>query len=70
MDPSKRQLLQDALAKALAHNSFIALGTTKGERIFLQPDFTCYENHIEGTSREGEIVTVTYADISSVGVSQ
>ena len=70
MDPSKRQLLQEALAKAIAHNSFIAVGTTTGERIFLQSDFTCYENHIEGTSREGEIVSITYADISSVGVSQ
>jgi hypothetical protein len=70
MDPSKRQLLQEALAKAVAHNSFIAVGTTKGERIFLQPDFTCYENHVEGTSREGEIVSLTYADIASVGVSQ
>jgi hypothetical protein len=70
MDPSKRQLLQEALAKAVAHNSFIAIGTAKGERIFLQPDFTCYENHVEGTSREGEIVSLTYADISSVGVSQ
>jgi hypothetical protein len=70
MDPSKRQLLQEALAKAVAHNSFIAIGTTKGNHIFLQPDFTCYENHVEGTNSEGEIVSLTYTDISSVGVSQ
>ena len=70
MDPSKRQLLQEALAKALAHNSFIALSTTKGERVFLQPDFICYENHVEGTNREGEIISLTYEDISSVGVGQ
>jgi hypothetical protein len=70
MDPSKRQLLQEALAQAVAHNSFIAVDTTKGELIFLRPDFTCYENHIEGTSQEGEIVSLTYADISSVGVSR
>jgi hypothetical protein len=66
MDPSKRQLLQEALEKAVAYNSFIAVCTTNGERMFLQPDFTCYENHIEGTSRDGEIVSLTYADISSV----
>ena len=70
MDPSKRQLLQEALAKAVAYNSFIAIGTTNGERIFLRPDFTCYENQLEGTSRDGEIVSLTYADISSIDVSQ
>jgi hypothetical protein len=70
MDPGKRQLLQEALSKALAHNSFIALSTTKGERVFLQPDFTCYENHVEGTNREGEIVSITYIDIASVTASR
>ena len=70
MDPNKRQLLQEALAKAVAHNSFIALSTTKGERVLLQPDFTCYENHVEGTNREGEIVSLTYTDIASITVSR
>ena len=41
MDLSKRQLLQEALAKAGAHHSYIAVSTPSGTRVLLRPDFTC-----------------------------
>ena len=44
MDLSKRQLLQEALAKAEAHHAFIAISTPSGSRILLRPDFTCLRN--------------------------
>jgi len=70
MDPSKRQILQQALEEALALNSFIAVGATNGRRILLKPDFTCYEDRVEGTSREGEIISLSYEEISSAAVSE
>jgi hypothetical protein len=65
VDPNKRQLFQEALAKAVAHNSFIALSTTWRARI-LATWFHCHENHVEGTNRESEILFITYIDIASV----
>ena len=68
MDPNKRQLLQNALAKAVAHHSFIAVSTPSGKRILLRPDLTCYETYIEGTGDDGELLTLTYDQIASVDV--
>jgi len=68
MDQAKRQGLQKALTEALPKNLFIAVDTAKGGRMVLQPDFTCYENHLEGTTSDGEIVSLTYEDIAAVRV--
>jgi hypothetical protein len=70
MDPTKRQLLQQALARTDAHNCVISVGTASGDRLFLRPDFTCYENRVEGTDPEGELVSLTYEEIVSVDVDQ
>ena len=56
MDLSKRQLLQEALAKAEAHHAFIAISTPSGSRILLRPDFTCYETYVEGTDPDGQLL--------------
>ena len=63
MDLSKRQLLQDALARAEAHHAFIAVSTPSGSRILLRPDFTCYETYVEGTGPDGQLLTLTYEQI-------
>jgi hypothetical protein len=68
MDLSKRQLLQDALARAEAHHAFIAVSTPSGSRILLHPDFTCYETYVEGTDPDGQLLTLTYEQIASVDV--
>lgn len=68
MDPSKRQLLQKALAEAEARHASIAVRTPSGTRILLRPDFTCYETYIEGTGADGQLLTLTYEQIASVDV--
>ena len=68
MDPGKRQLLQQALAKVEAHHSYIAVITPAGKRILLRPDFTCYETYVEATGADGQLLTLTYEQIASVGV--
>jgi hypothetical protein len=68
MDVSKRQLLQKALTKVEGHHSFIAVSTPAGKRILLRPDFTCYETYVEGTGADGQLLTLTYDQIASVGV--
>jgi hypothetical protein len=68
MDLNKRQLLQQALAKAEAHHAFIAISTPSGTRILLRPDFTCYETYVEGTGADGQLLTLTYEQIASVDV--
>jgi len=68
MDLSKRQLLQEALAKAEAHHAYIAVSTPSGTRILLRPDFICYETYVEGTGADGQLLTLTYEQIASVDV--
>jgi hypothetical protein len=68
MDLSKRQLLQEALAKAGAQHSYIAVSTPSGSRILLRPDFICYETYVEGTGADGQLLTLTYEQIASVDV--
>ncbi len=68
MDLSKRQLLQDALARAEAHHAFITISTPSGSRILLRPDFICYETYVEGTGPDGQLLTLTYEQIASVDV--
>jgi hypothetical protein len=68
MDLSKRQLLQEALAKTEAPHSHIAITTPAGKRILLRPDFTCYETYVEGTGDDGQLLTLTYEQIASVDV--
>ena len=66
MDLRKRQLLQDALARAEAHHAFIAVSTPSGTRILLRPDFTCYETYVEGTGPDGQLLTLTYEQITAL----
>ena len=68
MDPSKRQLLQKALAEAQTRQALIVVSTPAGKRIRLRPDFTCYETYIEGTDADGELLTLTYEQVAAVDV--
>jgi hypothetical protein len=68
MDLNKRQLLQQALAKAEANHALIAISTPAGKRILLRPDFTCYETYVEGTGDDGQMLTLTYEQIDKVDV--
>lgn len=66
MDTAKRQELQLALDRALAGEGPIALSYRSGKLVTLQPDFTCYENHIEGTDEQGAPVTLRYDEIENI----
>jgi hypothetical protein len=68
MDPSKRQMLQKALAEAQTRQALIVVSTPAGRRIRLRPDFTCYETYIEGTDADGELLTLTYEQVAAVDV--
>jgi hypothetical protein len=68
MDPSKRQMLQKALAEAQTRQAVIVVSTPAGKRIRLRPDFTCYETYIEGTDADGELLTLTYEQVAAVDV--
>lgn len=68
MDPSKRQLLQKALAEAEPRQASIVVITPSGNRIRLRPDLTCYETYVEGTGADGQLLTLTYEQIASVDV--
>ncbi len=69
MDTAKRQELQVALDRALAGEGPIVVSSRDGKLVTLQPDFTCYENHIEGTDEQGSPVTLPYDDIENIRTS-
>jgi len=66
MDTAKRKELQVALDRALAGEGPIVVSARDGKLLTLQPDFTFYENHIEGTDEQGAPVSLSYDDIETV----
>ena len=66
MDTERRQELQLALDRALAGQGPVVISATSGRLVTLQPDFTCFENHIEGTDEQGAPVSLPYDDIEKI----
>ncbi|MCW5691935.1 MAG: hypothetical protein KIT48_06190 [Pseudolabrys sp.] len=66
MDSEKRHELQLALDRALAGQGPVVISASSGKLITLQPDFTCFENHIEGTDEQGAPVKLPYDDIEKI----
>ena len=66
MDTAKRHELQLALDRALAGQGPVVVSSRSGKLLTLQPDFTCFENHIEGTDDRGAPVNLPYDDIEKI----
>jgi hypothetical protein len=66
MDTARRQELQLALDRALAGQGPVVISARAGKLVSLQPDFTCFENHIEGTDEQGAPVSLAYDDIEKI----
>ena len=65
MDLGKRQALQKALTAATYRGAQIII-RRGGLDIGILPDFVCFENYVEATATDGQLLTVRYEEIEDV----
>lgn len=70
MDLARRQELQKAVQLATGRNAHVAVKTVDGALTLLQFDLTCHETHVEATDQNGAPVSIPYAEITAVSVSE
>lgn len=70
MNLAIRQELMRAMQLATQENALIGITRTSGTLDLLRVDLTCYETHVEGTDQDGRPLTIPYAEIETVSVSE